>query len=165
MRTKRKFARGLEATLSGYNELHLLCVCVPLSYHLPFEAPFFVLSEKYSLLTPQSAPLLWVSFPPSLSCWERYMVGYGFYSSWAASSEQHLQEPLRHIHVPFPSRTVGGFIPIFYYLWSSVWKAFIYTSSIPACVCPVSGAHSIFISGVFSGLRYLLRTGCSAFFL
>lgn len=165
MRPKRNFARGLEATLSSYNELYLLCVCVPLSNHLSFEAAFFVLSEKYSFLTPQSAPLLWVSFPPSLSCWERYMVGCGFYSSWAASAEQHLQEPLRHIHVPFPSRRVGGVIPIFYYLWGSVWNVFIYTSSIPASVCPVSGAHSIFTSGVFNGLRYLLKTGCSAFFL
>lgn len=100
MRTKQKFARGLEATLSSYNECHLLCVCVPLSYHLPFEAALFVLSEKYSLLC-------------SSACWERYMVGCGFCSSWAASAEQHLQEPLRHSHVPFPSRRGGGFYPYF----------------------------------------------------
>lgn len=137
---------------------------VPLSYRLSFEAAFFVLSEKHSLLTPQSAPLLWVSFSPSQSCWERYMVGCGFYSSWAASAEHHLQELLRHIHVPFPSRRVGGFYPYFLLPMKFCVKG-IYTSSIAACVCPVSGAHSIFISGVFDCLRYLLKTGCSAFFL
>lgn len=137
-----------------------VCVCPHHAISLLFEAASCVLSEKHSLLAAQSAPLLCTSLP-SISFLLRKVYDRMWFLVFMSSV-------CRSYFDIFTSHFLlggwGGFIPIFYDLWRSVWKAFLYTST-PACVCPVSGIRSTFISGVFNCLRSLLKTGCCAFSL
>lgn len=135
---------------------HIICLLL--------EAAFFVFSERHSFLTTQFATVLCLH-PPSPSCWA--VCGRMWFLLFTSGVCRDCFDswPLcHHIYVPFLFKSVGIFMSVFCYLWSSAWMVSTLRPQC-VCVCPVSGTLSTFISGVFYCLRRLLKMGSGAFSL